>query len=220
MMKLRYLTFLLLTLLTIPAYGEEPSAQQTAVLYQNGLTDLSLGKLPKEFMILDGKFSIVDLAGNKVIELPGNPLEDFAFLFGPSEKIGVCIGAKIKSESTRRTFPSFGIGSSGVSGYKFFLEPAKKIVELHRGTEVKAQAPFEWKSDTWIQFRLQVTPVPEGKWNVQAKAWYDGTPEPQEWLKYLDEKEPPNGRPSVWGTPFSGKPIYFDDLRVVRVEGQ
>ncbi len=37
----------------------------------------------------------------------------------------------------------------------------------------------------------------------------------KEWMISLDEKAPPHeGRPSIWGSPYSGTPIRFDDLMV------
>jgi hypothetical protein len=37
----------------------------------------------------------------------------------------------------------------------------------------------------------------------------------KEWMISLDEKSPPPaGRPSIWGSPYSGTPIRFDDLMV------
>lgn len=204
---------LILTLLISGAEAQE-SATKTAVLYENHFTDAPSGKPSKEFLILDGKFVVSEVDGNKVLELPGEPLETFGILFGPNQKEGLCVTARIQSESKRRTFPSFGIGLNGVSGPRLLVEPAKKAIEIHRGTEEKVTAKYDWKSGTWTQLRLQIVKIAEGKWRVMAKVWPEGETEPAEWLVYDDEKEPPNGRPSVWGTPYSGKRILFDDLVV------
>lgn len=193
----------------------QESATKTVPLYENHFTDAPLGKPSKEFLILEGKFVVSEVDGNKVLELPGEPLETFGILFGPNQKEGLCVSARIFSEATRRTFPSFGVGLNGVSGPRLLVEPAKKAIEIHRGTEEKVTARYDWKSGTWTQLRLQIVKISEGKWRVMAKVWPEGEAEPAEWVVYDDEKEPPNGRPSVWGTPYSGKRILFDDLVVI-----
>jgi hypothetical protein len=33
---------------------------------------------------------------------------------------------------------------------------------------------------------------------------------------FLDKTEAPAGRPSIWGNPFAGTPIRYDDLKVSR----
>ena len=53
----------------------------------------------------------------------------------------------------------------------------------------------------------------EGAWVVRGKVWTDGSAEPKDWIISFDEKtEPTPGRASVWGNPYSGQPIRFDDL--------
>jgi hypothetical protein len=78
---------------------------------------------------------------------------------------------------------------------------------------VKASVPFTWESGTWLQLKLQIRKVKDGEWMVEGRAWKQGTPEPKEWLITLKADEaPPEGRPAVWGNPFSGTAIQFDDL--------
>jgi hypothetical protein len=73
--------------------------------------------------------------------------------------------------------------------------------------------PFEWKPKTWTMLTLRVTKAAEGKWRVECKAWPAGQPEPAKWSITAEATEPPPaGRASVWGIPFSGQPIRFDDL--------
>jgi hypothetical protein len=212
---MRFLFHLLLFCVLLPAGSwAQEAATKTAALYENHFTETPLGKPPKEFLVLEGKFVVSEVEGNKVLQLPGEPLETFGVLFGPSQKEGLCVSARIQSEATRRTFPSFGVGLNGVSGPRLLVSPSKKAIEIHRGTEVKVSAKYDWKSGSWTQVRLQIMKTPEGKWRVMAKAWPDGESEPAEWVVYDDEKEPPNGRPSIWGTPYSGKRILFDDLAV------
>ncbi|GMV66203.1 MAG: hypothetical protein KJ050_02395 [Candidatus Omnitrophica bacterium] len=213
---MRLYQFFIFLCLVIPVISsaEEAAPPPAGELYRNDFSAAETGKPGKEFLILDGKFTIVDVEGNRMLELPGEPLESYGLLFGPSQKEGVQVEGRMLSESTRRTFPAFGIGLNGVSGYRVLVAPAKKSIEIYRGTEVKATAPFTWKSGAWTHLKLEVATTSEGKWLVKAKVWQEGSEEPADWVSFEDAKEPPKGRASIWGTPFSGKKIYYDDLVV------
>src|SRR6266478_454181 len=54
-----------------------PLSAQTNILYQNDFQQASLGKLPEDFLVLDGAFSVKEENGNKFMELPGAPLDSF-----------------------------------------------------------------------------------------------------------------------------------------------
>ena len=61
--------------------------------------------------------------------------------------------------------------------------------------------------------------VKEGEFAIEGKAWKQGTPEPDKWTVTQTEKsEPSAGRASIWGNPFAGTPIDFDDLVVSAVK--
>ena len=114
-----------------------------------------------------------------------------------------------------RRFPAFGAGLNGVGGFRLMVSPAKKAIELFKGDDVKASAPFEWQNGVWTKLKLQLRKVKDGEWKVEAKAWAESAKEPEAWMIALDEKEEtPAGRPSIWGNPFSGTAIRFDDLVV------
>jgi hypothetical protein len=50
---------------------------------------------------------------------------------------------------------------------------------------------------------------------VEGKAWAAGTPEPAAWnITFETKEEPSSGRAGIWGSPFAGTPIRFDDLDV------
>ena len=96
---------------------------------------------------------------------------------------------------------------------------AKKALELVKGEEPKTSVPFEWKSGAWTMLRLQVRKAKDGAWKIEGKAWPQTGKEPAAWLITFDEKDAPvSGRPSIWGNPFSGTPIQFDDLVVTAVK--
>lgn len=194
---------------------------QTKPLYENNFEKAEIGKLPEGFLALDGGFVVKEEEGNKVLELPGAPLDSFSVQFGPTESSDIAISARINGTAKGRRYPTFGVGLNGVAGYKLQVSPAKKLLELYKDQEVRATMAFEWKSGEWTHLRLQVRKSKAGEWKVEGKAWLPGNTEPEAWMIAADEKEEPTaGRASLCGSPFSGTPIQFDDLTVSAVEAK
>lgn len=199
---------------------EASAADAMKPLYQNDFEKEAVGEEPLDFLILDGAFAVKQEEGNRVLELPGAPLESFGLLFGPTEQDGVEVRARIFSSRKRRLFPSFGVGLCGVSGYRLLCSPNKAEIELKKGDEVKASAPLKWKTDAWTRFRLQVVKVRDGRWRVRGKLWEQGTKEPEQWqVEFVEKEEPLHGKAAIWGTPYSGKAIKYDDLKVMAIGG-
>jgi hypothetical protein len=194
------------------------SAQTPAdeVLFESDFESANADSVPEELMILTGQFSVKEIDGNKAIELPGAPLEDFGALFGPAESESVAVRARIRSESTKRLAPRFGVGLSGVAGYRLLVSPGQNALQLLKDQQVVVSSPFEWKPGTWTSLHLQVRKIPESKWIIEGRAWADGTPEPKDWpISFEASEAPPAGKASIWGAPYSGKPILFDDLSII-----
>lgn len=212
------------------------SATLLAADYSNDFEKAALDKVPDDMLVLDGGFGVKEEGGNKFLELPGAPLETFGVLFGPTEPSGLAVGARIQSTVKGRRFPTFAVGLNGVGGFKLQVSPAKKLIELIKGEEVVATAPFTWESGSWTALRLQLRKVKDGEIIAEGKAWKHGEAEPKTWQVSKTERtmvaaqpaenpssnvsairgELPAGRPSVWGMPFSGTAIRFDDLSVTK----
>jgi hypothetical protein len=189
-------------------------AQAAKPLFDEAFSSAKLGEVPDSFMVLDGQFAVREEEGNRFLELPGAPLESFGVLFGPNESEGVEVTARILSTKSGRKFPTFAVGLNGVGGYKVRVAPAKNALELVKGDDVKASVPFKWTSGQWTVFRLSVRKSGAGV-RILAKAW-QGADEPKEAQLQHDESEKlPPGKAGVWGMPFAGTPIRFDDLRIV-----
>ena len=162
----------------------------------------------------DGGFTVKEENGNKFLELPGAPLDTFGLLFGPTESANVAVSARVYGTGKGRRFPSFGVGLSGVGGYRLLVSPGKKLLELYKGEESVANTPYAWQSDSWTMLRLQIRQ--DGPfWTIEGKAWKQGAAEPAAWLIRHQEKTAPlSGRASIWGMPYSSAPIRYDDLAV------
>jgi len=195
--------------------GNARPAPATKVIYSQDFEKAGLDKLPDGMLVLDGGFAVKQSGGGRLLELPGDPLETFGVLFGPTEKTGLCVRARILGTGKGRRFPVLAVGLGGVGGYKLQVSPAKKALELYRGEEVKASVPYNWQSGEWVTLRFQVRKSKDGEWKAEGKAWPQGAAEPAAWqISFTDTAEPTAGRPSIWGLPFSGTPIQFDDLLV------
>ncbi len=193
-----------------------PAAE--SVLYQNNFEKEETGKVPADFMVLDGGFVVKEDAGNKFLELPGAPLDSFAVQFGPTESTNLSVSARIYATAKGRRFPTFGVGLDGVAGYKLQVAPGKKLLELLKDQKVLASIPYDWKSGEWLSFRLQVRQTGASAWKIEGKVWPLANSEPSAWLVSADEAEEPlSGRPSLLGSPFSGTPIWYDDLLVKKL---
>jgi len=188
---------------------------QGKALYKNDFEKNEVGQVPQDFLVLDGAFSVKEENGNRFLELPGAPVDSFAVQFGPAETDNIAISARIRSAAKGRRYPSFGVGLNGVAGYKLQVSPAKKMLELYKDQELKQTLPYDWKSGQWTQLRLQVRKIKDSEWKIEGKVWIEGNPEPKEWMIAANETEAPaSGRASVFGSPFSGTPIQFDDFVV------
>lgn len=183
------------------------------VLYKQDFDEIVVGDSPSDFLVLEGDFSVKDHDGSNVLLLPGTPLSDYGILFGPSQADGIQISARIQSERQKRLFPRIGVGLGGVNGYKLFITPSKRALEIVKGKETVESIPFKWQSGKWAQYRFQIRKVDE-QWVIEGKAWH-GTEEPKEWMiVHKTEDQPVASKPSIWGTPYSSQDIYFDDIVV------
>lgn len=185
--------------------------------YHTDFSGADVGKVPADMQAITGGYAVAEIDGNKVLELPGNPLEIYGLLYGPADSAELDVRAKAWSASSGRRFPEFGIGLGDVAGFRLLLLPGQKKLELRRGDDpvTSAPTPQTWRSETWTCLRLRVAKKAEGKWSAQGKTWPADGPEPETWQIAHETDEPPAmGRASVWGIPFSGMPIRFDDLSV------
>jgi hypothetical protein len=208
--------FIIAAIIALTGSAQPPDDK---LLFKSDFELANVDSIPEELMVLAGEFSVKDIGGNKALELPGNPLEDFGVLFGPAESDGIAVQARIRSESSKRLAPRFGVGLSGVSGYRLLVAPGQNELQLLKDQQVVASAPFEWKSSTWTSLHLQIRKVSDAKWMIEGRAWADGTPEPKDWSISSEVSEAPSaGKASIWGAPYSGKPILFDDLSVISLQ--
>ena len=199
---------LLIGLAALTIYAADP-------LYQTNFEKTKTGEVPEDFLVLDGDFSVKQEEGNKYLELPGAPLDAFGFMFGPSARHGNEISARMFGTKKGRRYPVFGIALNGVNGYRLQVAPAKRAIELLKGSAVVAKVPFRWGGGEWIRLELRVEQTSAAEWTVSGRVWADGKKAPAKpTITHKETKEPRNGKPSIWGSPYSGTPIRYDDIVV------
>ena len=184
-------------------------------LYQTNFEKTELGEVPDDFLVLDGAFAVKEQGDNKFLELPGAPLDAFGFMFGPSARHGNEIIARMFGTKKGRRYPVFGVALNGVNGYRLQVAPAKRAIELLKGSTVVAKMPFRWAGGEWLRLALRVEQTSDVEWTISGKVWVDGKAAPaQPTITHKETKEPRNGKPSIWGSPYSGTPIRYDDIVV------
>ncbi len=192
-------------------------AAEEAPVFAQDFQQVELGRPPADLLILDGAFAVRAEGEERFLELPGAPLDTFGVLFGPTLTNNAAVTGRIWGTASGRRFPSFALGLGGINGFKVRVSPGKKELELLRGETVLRQLPFAWRSGTWTRLRLQIRQ--DGNvWKIEGRAWPADQPEPKDWMLSVEESEPPRpGRASLWGAPYSGTPIRFDDLELTQV---
>ena len=204
---------------TVPASRLLAADSAKEPLYENNFEQAEPGKLPADVMSLNGDFVVKQEGSNRFLELPGAPLDAFAVMFGPTERTNVMITARIYGTAKGRRYPAFGIGLGGVSGYRLQVTPAKNELEIYKDQDLETSVQFKWKPGTWTLLRLRIRTTGDAEWKVEGKVWDAGATEPADWqIIWNADTEPRAGRASVWGSPFSGTPIRFDDLVVLRTD--
>ena len=184
-------------------------------IYKNDFESAAVDKAPADVLIMAGSFEVKQDGTNKVLELPGEPLDTFGMLFGPSSKDDITATARFHGTKKGRKFPTFGLSLNGVGGYRLQVSPAKNMIEFIKGDETKLGVPYTWTSDTWTTLRITVRKEGAG-WVIEGKAWPSGEKEPEKPTISTEEKaEPSAGRAGIWGSPYSGTPIRFDDLLIM-----
>ncbi len=188
--------------------------KSSAILWASDFEKVAAGAEPPDVLILEGAFTVQqDGPANRVLELPGVPLETMGMVFGPARRQDVAVWARIRSEKKGRLYPHFGVGLLGPQGYRLMVNPTRDAVELVRDGDVLTRAPFKWESGQWTWLSLAVA-LREKKLEITGKAWLEGRGEPAEpMIRHAAEPSDQAGGATIWAMPYSGKPIQFDDVR-------
>ena len=185
-----------------------------ASAYFNDFEHAAKGKPADDLQILNGDFSVREEAGNSFLELPGDPLDTFGLLFGPGDVATLDVSARIWADATGRRSPEFGIGSNDIGGYKLWLWPGAR---LRRAAQSRR---CQGKQSLLMEIRRMDPPSPEsapdqsqtlasGRQSVAGQNRRTG---PTGSSASMTPRNPAPAKHRSGASPFSGKPIRFDDL--------
>lgn len=190
------------------------SAQQLQT-FEIKADDWAEGEPPKEVFVVDGTIKIAARDGNKAIVIDPNPITDASAQLAVSASGSASIEAKILAIKRGRSTPRFGISVHGMSGHRLIVNPAKKTLELIKNDQTLATVPFAWTSEVWVKVKLEAKKSADDTWLITGKAWLADAAEPAEPLIKHEEKTlKGQGKCAIWATPFSGEPVFFDDIRL------
>ena len=217
--KITIFSALLIAGFSVSSNAQDAAAEAPAEAKVTKMTfdDLEAGDVSDEVaFVIDGSFSVVAKdGGGKLLQAAASPLAESGALVGENLLGDVSVSAKVHATKRGRSFPRFGVGTHGMSGYRLRVVPSKRVVELVYREQTVAEAPFTWESDKWYHLKLTVSKTGEDSWKISGKAWQDGAEEPgEDSISHENTGLRGKGKSSVWGTPYSGTAISFDDLEI------
>ncbi|MCP5540471.1 MAG: hypothetical protein H7A52_10065 [Akkermansiaceae bacterium] len=173
------------------------------------------GAVPDALTVMDGEWSVAEIDGGKALRLAPAPLSESAVQLGASQKGGGVITARIRAEAGKRSHPRFGVALHGLAGFRLRLVPARKTIELSKGDDILETAPHDWKKNGWVRLELTVREKGEEAWTVEGRAWNEGKPRPEKpQIVHEATGVKLSGKGSVVGTPYTGLPIFYDDIEI------
>jgi hypothetical protein len=201
-------------LLTAWALTATLHAQQVQT-FEIKADDWAEGEPPKEVFVVDGTIKIAAHEGNKAIVIDPNPITDASAQLGSSAAGSANIEARIIATKHGRSTPRFGVSVHGLSGHRLLVNPAKKSLELVKKDQTLATVPYTWVSGIWLKLKLEAKKGEGDAWIISGKIWPADAAEPAEPLiKHEDKGLKGQGKCAIWATPFSGEPVFFDDIKI------
>jgi hypothetical protein len=196
--------------------AEEQAEEKWEVEFEENFSSLEVGSEPENLFILDGAYAVSQEENDKRLTLPGSPVGDFGLLFGPRVR-EKSLGLTFSFFATKkgRRLPALAAGLGGVRSYRFRLNAATRQILLFRQDVEIGKVAYQWESGAWSRVRFQALPGDGEKTRIRLKLWKRGEEEPKEWL--FDEIDPSafaGGKCALWGYPYAGTPIHFDDLKI------
>ena len=131
--------------------------QPWKVAYEQNFEKIEEGRLPNDFFVLDGRFSVQQRNARKCLILPGNPVGEFGFLFGPRfgletmELSFSCLGG---FRSRRHSAFSGAIG--GIRGLHYRINPSSRKGILSYLDDWKHDDHITWESKEWMRVCIKI----------------------------------------------------------------
>ncbi len=199
---------------------ESPELEQKedswTVEFEESFSSVEVGSEPENLFILDGAYAVSEEDDNRRLTLPGSPVGDFGLLFGPRvREKSLELSFSFLGMKKGRRLPALAAGLGGVRSYRFRLNAATKQIILTRQDVEIGKVAYQWESGAWCQVRFQALPGDGENTRIRLKLWKRAEEEPGEWLfDEIDRSAFAGGKCALWGYPYAGTPIHFDDLKI------
>lgn len=226
-MNVTILPFLIFTLLNIPFFlsGDfdndiVENINSWKVEFEENFSGLTPQDEPENLFILDGSFLVEQNKAGNQLELSGSPVGDFGFMFGPRvREKAMELNFSFLSSKQGRRYPAIAAGIGGIRGYRFRWNASTRKILIYNDETLLLEKVFTWESDQWWKIRFQVIPLKQDKNLLKLKIWPRDLEEPKTWLvEHSDDVLFKGGKCVIWGYPYAGTPIKFDDIRILSIE--
>lgn len=206
---------------TSPASGDKDKEEEPASPYsfEKTFTE-STESTPEGFAAASGTWRVD--GKEKALLIVPQPIVEGRIEFWPElrESTGT-IYARTRAITTRPIRPRMGVALFGENGFQFRIAAGHDRIELARRGEVIVDQPFRWKEGESYHLELTVEKTGENDsgtlWMVSGRVWDKGGKRPDSPIlthrTTSDELEfPLAGKPGLVATPYSGDPIYFEEV--------
>jgi len=197
--------------------GHAQGALPWKVAYEQNFEKIQEGRLPDDFFVLDGRFSVQQRNARKCLILPGNPVGEFGFLFGPRfgletmELSYSCLGGV---KSRRHSVFSGAIG--GIRGLNYRMNPSSGKGILTYLNDWKHDDHITWASKEWMRVCIKIVPQPvkQGMMITLKTHLESESAGPKEgFTTFL--KGTLSGKCALWGFSYAEKEMRWDDILIL-----
>ena len=221
-MNIKPLLLFVVTLFNGPFFlsGEWVNNNSWKVEFEENFSQLPSQSEPESLFILDGSFLINENKDGKELKLSGSPVGDFGFMFGPRvREKAMELNFTFLSTKQGRRYPAIAAGIGGMRGYRFRWNPSTRKILIFNDDTLITEKGLPWESDQWWKIRFQVIPLKPNKNLLRLKIWPRDSEEPKTWLvEHTDNVLFQGGKCVIWGYPYAGTPIHYDDIKILSLE--
>lgn len=203
--------------LLICFYEHAQGALPWKVAYEQNFEKIEVGRLPDDFFVLDGRFSVQQRNARKCLILPGNPVGEFGFLFGPRfgletmELSYSCLGG-IKSR--RHSVFSGAIG--GIRGLNYRMNPSSGKGILTYLNDWKHDDRITWESKEWMRVYIKIVPQPVKQGmliSLKTHRESESMGPKEGFTTFL--KGTLSGKCALWGFSYAEEEMRWDDILIL-----
>lgn len=194
------------------------------------LPPMGEGPAPGGWVNATGKYTVVNLDGNKVLSKVNNdsrpPFARANAYITPPNATNYTIQADVMGTEVRQK-----VGDIGVVANRYTLildgkvDPELKkrqlrLVSWEARPRINEAVEYDWKPGVWYTLKLSVE-VQGDKAVVRGKVWERDKDEPKWQIEFTDPNPNPQGAAALYGyvsniaDPLPGSNIYYDNVKII-----